>query len=326
MDETSDHVAAGDALSYAHVARLVSETTWAVLPETLALIADVLSFRASGGVLSKAEIRARLDSNARQPVRAGAARVGAVAVIPMQGVITRRAGMFTETSGMVSLDGFVAKVRNAMADEAVGAVVMSMDSPGGDAAGVHEAAAELRALRGGKPLVAVADSLAASGAYWLASQADELVVTPSGSVGSIGVYTIHRDLSAANERMGVKATVLRAGRFKAEGNPFEPLGEEARAAIQDRIDATYDLFVRDVAAGRDVTHEQVRGGFGEGRVVTASRAKELGMADRVATLADTVKRLQGRHQVSTSPSNRAEAPAQSRLAARLAVLRLAALG
>lgn len=313
-----------EAALYAHVVRLVSETAWAVLPETLAVIADVLSLRASGGLMSKAEIRARIAASARQPVRVGAARSGSVAVIPVQGVITRRAGMFTETSGMVSLEGFMAKVRAAHADDGVGAVVMAFDSPGGDAAGVHEAAAELRSMRGTKPLVAVADGMAASGAYWLASQADELVVTPSGSAGSIGVYTIHRDMSAAMERQGVKATVIRAGKYKAEGNPFQPLGNDAQAAIQERIDATYDMFVRDVAAGRGVTAASVRNGYGEGRVVTAARAKELGMVDRVATLAETITRLQGRRAAPPpSTGNRASAPGG--LEARLASLRLAAL-
>lgn len=315
-DEDLIGAVAGDDIHYARIVQAFSQTCWALLPETLTAMSEVLAFRSEGGVLSRADIRARLDANGRQPVRAGVARSGSVAVIPMQGVISRRAGMFTEACGMVSLESFMAKVRAAQADDAVSAVVMAFDSPGGDAAAVHEAATELRSMRGQKPMVAVADGLSASGAYWLASQADEFVVSPSGRVGSIGVYTIHRDITKAQEQRGVKDTVIRAGKYKAE--TLGPLSEEAMAAQQELVNATYEQFVGDVAAGRGVAVAQVRNGFGEGRVVTAARAKELGMVDRIATLADTVARLQGKKPAPKPTAN-------ASLDARLARLRAAAL-
>jgi len=155
-----------------------------------------------------------------------------------------------------------------------------------------ELAAEVRAARGnGKPIVAVADTLAASAGYWLASQADEVVVTPSGSVGSIGVYAIHQEASRMLDAEGITTTIISAGPHKSEGNEFEPLTDEARDDIQSRVDTSYAQFLADVAAGRRVPVESVERDYGGGRVFPARKAYEAGMVDRVETLAQVVQRL-----------------------------------
>jgi len=117
------------------------------------------------------------------------------------------------------------------------------------------------------------------------------VVTPSGEVGSIGVFAIHQDMSAALDQLGVKITLIAAGKYKTEGNPFEPLGEEAMEAVQGRINDYYDMFTRAVARGRGVRQADVISGFGEGRVVGAEQAVRLGMADRVAPIDEVINGL-----------------------------------
>jgi hypothetical protein len=92
---------------------------------------------------------------------------------------------------------------------------------------------------------------------------------PSADVGSIGVYAAHVDASAAARRRGLKYTLISAGKFKVEGNPFEPLSDEARAAMQASVDEFYAMFTSDVAKNRDVSVKDVRNGYGEGRVLTA---------------------------------------------------------
>ena len=134
--------------------------------------------------------------------------------------------------------------------------------------------------------------MAASAAYWIASAASELVVIPSGQVGSVGVYALHLDRSALNEKMGVLPTYISAGKFKVEGNPDEPLSDDARAAFQQTVDEFYGMFVSRVAKSRGVKKSQVVNGFGEGRVVTASRALEEGMVDRIDTLDQVLDKLQ----------------------------------
>jgi signal peptide peptidase SppA len=162
--------------------------------------------------------------------------------------------------------------------------------------GVEELAAEIYQARGQKPVVAVANSLAASASYWIAASADELVVTPSGEVGSIGVFAMHEDMSGLMEQMGVRVSLISAGKHKTETNPFEPLTDEARAALQEQVDGYYEMFVRAVARGRGVGVADVRGGFGEGRLVGAKEAVRLGMADRVETMEQTIGRLSRRHR------------------------------
>src|SRR5690606_12609791 len=110
----------------------------------------------------------------------------------------------------------------------VGTIVLDVDSPGGGVYGVAEFAEEIYKARGQKRIVAVANSMAASAAYWIATAADELVVTPGGEVGSIGVYMLHEDWSGAYEKAGIKPTVIKFGENKAEGIDVEPLSESAQ--------------------------------------------------------------------------------------------------
>ena len=145
--------------------------------------------------------------------------------------------------------------------------------------------------RESKPIIAQVDPMAASAAYWLAAAASEVVITPSGQAGSIGVYAVHTDVSKLNETLGVAYTYVSAGKHKVELNPDEALSAEARAHMQETVDAYYGQFVSAVAKGRGVPVADVRNGFGEGRMVTAKEAVRLGLADRVATFDETLARM-----------------------------------
>jgi capsid assembly protease len=276
-------------VKYPHILRTVYETPWAILPERLATILAVLHERASGYTPTLEQIEARLalhETDDHEP-SAGPQQPrisGTVAVLPVLGILTQRGGMTGASEPLTSTARLMQAFRSLVADETVGAIVMDVDSPGGSVFGTLELADEIYRARGSKPIVAVANSMAASAAYWIATAADELVVTPSGEVGSIGVIAAHEDISAALEQDGRKVTLITAGKYKGEGNPYEPLGEEARAAIQATIDDYYAAFVSAVARHRGVKAGEVRGGFGEGRMVSAKDAVSLGMADRVGTL------------------------------------------
>jgi signal peptide peptidase SppA len=178
--------------------------------------------------------------------------------------------------------------RSALADDTVGTIVLDIDSPGGTVTGVPELAAEILAARGTKPVIAVANSMAASAAYWIASAADKIVVTPSGDVGSIGVYTTHQDVSAAMEKEGVKVTYIQAGKYKTDGNPYTPPSEEFLENTQKDVNTFYQMFLNAVAAGRGISAETVAETFGQGRMVMAQDAVACGMADEIATLEQVV--------------------------------------
>lgn len=281
--------------------RFALDNEWALLPSKIADMMGVLAFHASGRKHTPEEIQALVGEQAA----ADPSRKGATAILPLRGVISHRAGGLEESSGGASVERFIGQYRSVMTNDAIGAVILDVDSPGGTVAGVQEIVAEMLALRGRKPVVAVSNSLMASAAYWIASAADEIVSIPSGTVGSIGVFTAHQDLSAALEKEGVKVTLISAGKFKTEGNPFEPLSDEAKAIIQARVDVAYAQFVKDVADGRKVSVADVKGGFGQGRAVTAKEALSAGMIDRVATLDQTVARLSS-HQGRTRVGMKAE--------------------
>ena len=273
---------------YPQVVRFMSQTLWAIEEDVLAEIKEMVRIRASGEQFTVEEIEARIGT---KPARKDAERQGSVAVLPIHGVISAKADMFNDISGGTSVGRLRASFRDALNDPEVSAIVFDIDSPGGTTPQIPEFASEIRAARGSKPIHAVANSLAASAAYWLGSQADEFYATPSGHVGSIGVYAVHDDISGMQEKLGVKTTLLKAGKHKAEGNPWGPLSDEDREAFQERIDNTMQMFTSDVAKGRRVPVDMVRNGYGEGRVMYAKKALKEGLVDGVATLEDVVARV-----------------------------------
>ena len=218
---------------------------------------------------------------------------GRLARIPIIGPISRRDSLWSQMFGGTSVEGAIKMLRAVAAEDAISTVLLDVDSPGGTVAGVPELAHEVRRLGQSKHVVALANSLAASAAYWIASQADEIVATPEALVGSVGVFAVHEDWSKAEEMAGVKLSYISAGKYKVEGNFDEPLTDEARASMQAIVDDAYRLFTEDVAQGRQVSAASVRSGYGEGRVLTAKDAKASGLIDRVASYGETIARLTG---------------------------------
>ncbi|MEL6980646.1 MAG: S49 family peptidase [Pseudomonadota bacterium] len=270
------------------ILRALSSRAWFVEPRKGDEIVALLALRAQGHTLGM-----------EQQPRPAPRRDGAVAVLPLIGSIMPRADAVSESSGAVSLARWGQRFRELADDPRVSAIVLEVDSPGGAVDLVPETAAMIRAARReDRPIIAVASTTAASAAYWIASAADELVVTPSGEVGSIGVYMMHRDLSAALEAEGVAVTLISEGPRKIEGHPFAPLDDVARAALQRQVGEMYARFTADVAKARGVPRARVTADperaerhFGGGRTVGAEEAVRLGMADRVATLDETIERL-----------------------------------
>ncbi len=291
---------------YARTMQAIREHPWAIVPSMLETILEVVEAHAAGGRLSATEIQARLGD--RKDPGPAVMRSGPVAVLALHGVMAQRMNLFMEISGGTSTELFGKAFDQVIADPEVQAIVLSIDSPGGSVFGTEELAQKIFAARGTKPIVAVADSLAASAAYYVGSQADQFVVTPSGMVGSIGVVMTHDDVSKANEAAGIKTTVIALPLAKVIGHPYEALSDEARAEIEARIAPYYDLFAKAVARGRGVAVKDVKDGYGQGRLLAALPAKAAGMVDRIESLADVIDRLsspQGRRAVLSARSHEA---------------------
>ncbi len=271
-------------------------TPWALMPERLNALAGVVT-RWSAGVPAEAQTMDRIqaDRMIRESRRQAAAvqSSGGIALLPLYGVVTQRGNMVDDVSGpgSTSTQQFSSALRQLLADDTVGQILIDIDSPGGSVYGVAELADEIQSARSQKPIVAVANSLAASAAYWIGCSASEFYVTPGGEVGSIGVWQAHQDYSQALEESGVKTTLISAGKFKVEGNPYSPLDADAQSFMQSRVDDYYAAFTKSVARGRGVSVAQVREGMGQGRVLGADAALAQSMVDGVATFDDVLKKM-----------------------------------
>lgn len=267
------------AKKYRNIVRAVFDRPWAILPEKYAAIRELVELRSDGGQVSPADIEAATGGRRRK----GSGYTGRVAVIELFGVLAQRMGMMEQMSGGTSTDAAKQAVQDAAADPTVSHIVLHVDSPGGDVFGTQELAEAIYAARSAKPVVAVIDSLGASAAYWIASAASEVVITPSGMTGSVGVVSAHVATQEAEERLGVKTTILRVPDGKAEGAYGEAMSEDAVRHRMAVIEQYYGAFVESVAKYRGTTADAVAVGYGQGRTVTANDALRAGMVDRIAT-------------------------------------------
>ena len=275
-------------MRYKRLLQAFYQTTWAILPEKLLEIRSFLHMKVHGADVSREAVDAIIAARRED---SGVQMSGRVAVLPMFGTFVHRASDIDESSGLLSTEGLGVLYDALLADKAVKAIVLVFDSPGGSVFGLEELAKKIFNGRDQKRTWALADPMAASAAYYLASQAEQVYVTPSGQVGSIGTITAHEDLSAMLEQLGVKVSLITAGKYKGEGNPYGPLDDDARASLQDTVNQYYGQFVAAVARGRGVSEATVRGGYGQGRMLTAKDAKAAGMVDGIATLEQLLNRL-----------------------------------
>jgi HK97 family phage prohead protease len=295
---------------YERVLDFVGSSIWAIEPSALQTILAILGERAAGYRPTEEEIRERIGMRALPDQPGDPDEEGPVTVIPVRGPIVPRGDQVRNVSGpgMTSAEGIQQKLRAALADDNVKGILLDVDSPGGNAALIPELAAEIMAARDQKPIYAVANTFAASAAYWIASACEQLFASPSAEVGSIGAYTAHNDLSAAQKKAGVKTTLVSAGKYKVERSPFAPLSDDAKAAMQDKIDELYDCFLQAVADQRGTTVDDVTANYGQGRVLSAQKAKDAGMVDDVATYDQAMQALLERIAADEPDGDEPEAP------------------
>jgi len=276
---------------------------WLIQPERLVPMMDI----AISGISIKTTAPSRKSAGQSN-----------VAYLPLYGVIDQHQSWLHELFGGTSTEVFGAMFDSAIADSSVRAVLIDTDSPGGSVYGVQELSDKIYNARGKKPIIAVVNSLMASAAYWVASAADEIVITPSGEAGSIGVIAVHFDYSEFVKKGGIKPTIIKAGKYKAEGNPYESLGDDAETYIQKRIDDYYTAFVSAVARNRGASVGTVLSDYGQGRVLGAKDAKAVGMVDNIATLDSVYKALSIR---KTTLRRAAQSAEQNKRAIELARLK-----
>jgi len=212
-----------------------------------------------------------------------------IAVIPIYGTLVRRTQGLEAQSGLTSYAGIALALDTALADPNVAAILLDIDSPGGESSGVFDLADRIRAATAIKPVWAVANDMAFSAAYALASAASRLIVSRTGGVGSIGVIAMHVDQSVKDQQDGIAYTAVFAGDRKNDLNPHAPITGEAQSFLQGEVNRIYDLFATTVAKHRGVGVNTIKST--QAALYFGADAVASGLADDVGTLDDAIKQI-----------------------------------
>ncbi len=277
-----------------HLARVASRIfnrPLLIMPETASVIASNLADRFGVEPMRAPAVASMLDDEGAEIGGGDGALyslLDGVAHIRIVGELVNRGAWIGASSGLVSYEGIARQLAAAAGDPNVRGILLDIESPGGEAGGAMEISAAVRAAAAEKPVVAFANSLAASAGYAIVSGADYIVVPPSGEVGSIGVIMLHLDRSAQIEGMGVKPTLILSddADYKTDPSPLGPLSSGAAARLKAGVNALQDLFVATVASHRAMSEKAVRAT--KGGVFMGAQAVEIGLADEVGGFDDAM--------------------------------------
>lgn len=231
------------------------------------------------------------------------AKQGKVGILSISGSLVDGEASYGRYYGVVGYDDIVGAAARLYSDPDVERVLVRIDSPGGMVDGIMDAGEALKRYSQTKPTLVYTGSMAASGGYWLATSFDaEIHVGPTAQLGSIGVVSVHTDLSGAYEAMGVKKTVLRSGENKARMNSIEPLTPELKAAEERKMADVHAIFRKHVGLGRPNLDASQLLEVTDGSLFLGKQAKEVGLADGVATFGQALKLLDSQIPSSNTPS------------------------
>ena len=256
----------------------------AIAPEK---IQNVISLRLLNSEEMKIENAAKRKATSFTNVR------GDVAAIGIYGYISQKPTIWSDMGLETSSEDVGRFVDAAIADKSIGAIVLDVDSPGGTAVGLSAISDKIFEAHQIKPIVAVSNSMMASAAYFIGSAASEIVATKDSLTGCVGTIAIIADYSKYWADNGVKMNVFVSEEFKGEGNPYEPMTDEAKANFQKMVDNYGNIFVEAVARNRGKTKAAVKANFGKGRTLMANDALTAGMIDRVGTLEKVFEAMTG---------------------------------
>lgn len=271
----------------------ILNSPWAIVPSRLQEIQEIYKTHLRGEKIDLKAVEAQLGKPLANEDK-GYSVLNGVAILSIQGVISKRMNMFSKISGGVSTELLGKNFTAAYGDPTVKAILLEIDSPGGSVDGTQELANLIYEARqeGAVKVVALSNGLMASAAYWIGSAAEEIYITgDTVEVGSIGVVATHVDISRAEDRAGVKTTEITAGRYKRIHSQYAPLSEEGAATIQDQVDQIYSIFVGDVARNRGTDPETVLKDMADGRIFIGQKAIEAGLVDGVSTLDRLMNKL-----------------------------------
>jgi signal peptide peptidase SppA len=207
-----------------------------------------------------------------------------VAILPVTGPLVRYANIFTSISGATSYELIAKDFRIALDNPQIKAIILDIDSPGGEVNGVSELSSMIYEARGKKPIIAYASGDAASGAYWIASAADEIVVSETSALGSIGVVGMYRADDENNKTIEIVSS-------QSPHKRLDVSSDEGRIRLQARIDSMADVFINAIARHRNIDPQTILSDYGGGDVMIGQNAILAGLADRIGSLDHLLQEL-----------------------------------
>ena len=253
---------------------------WAITETALHTILEIAARENESPQAVAAKLGRNLQNSHSATEREG------VAIIPVTGPLFRYANLFTMISGASSYELLARDFTLAVENPNIKAILLDIDSPGGEVNGVSELSNMIYEARGKKPIIAYASGDAASGAYWIASAADEIVVSETSALGSIGVVGVYRNKSAKESSSEIEIVSS-----QSPNKRLDPASDAGRARIQARIDSMADVFISTIARNRGVDAKTVQDNFGGGDVMIGAMAVSVGLADRVGSLERLIAEL-----------------------------------
>ena len=290
----------------------VLNAPWAIEPSKLLEIHAVYAAHLAGEKIDLKAVEARIGrplANEQKPYQV----IDGVGIISVEGVIAKKMNMFADISGGASSQAARNSLALANADPSVHSIIFAVDSPGGTVDGIATLTDSVRAARESKKIVTLGSGTMASAAYWFGSAAGEVYIAENTTmVGSIGVVTAHRDVSANEAARGIKTTELSAGKYKRIASQFGPLSEAGRESIQAQLDYMYSLFVDAVAVNRNVSADTVLENMADGRIFIGQQAVTAGLVDGVITFEALVEKLnKERGPIGRAPTPSRAGPARN---------------
>jgi len=212
-----------------------------------------------------------------------------------------RVGLIDIKGTIINSQDTVRQIKDWRKDSTIKAIVIRIDSPGGAVGPSQEIYREIRRTIGTKPVVASMGSIAASGGYYIASAASYIVANPGTITGSIGVIINLPNLRELFAKIGYQMTTIKSGQFKDIGNVARDMTPEEKELVQATIDETYRQFVRDVAAGRNLSEDDVRK-VADGRIIMGEKALEVKLVDQLGNFEDAVAKAGELAKISGEPN------------------------
>ena len=201
---------------------------------------------------------------------------------------------FGDKVGVIEIEGMMMDARDLLDQiktfrerEAIKAIVMRINSPGGAVGPAQEIYREIRKTVKEKPVVASMGTIAASGGYYVAAAADQIMANPGTVTGSIGVIMGYTNFQELFEKIGLTPVVIKSGEYKDIASPVRKMSEQERELLQKFTDTVHNQFIEDVAEGRGVSLDIIRK-LADGRIFSGETAKQYGLVDRLGNLEDAI--------------------------------------